>query len=71
MTLIKASAVRRKIGLQVSPEALDVLERHISTLLSEAERSTIKEGRHRVDGIAMRRCLPILKRCLHENVIHR
>ena len=59
--LVKASAVRRELrsssGIQVSPEALDVLDRHVRTILTEAEKATIKDDRRRLDGVVMRRCI--------------
>lgn len=57
ITLLKASAVRRKLDVQVSPEALDVLDRHVRQVLDQAEKATVEDGRRRLDGILMRRCL--------------
>ena len=58
-SLLKASAVRREMtGLQVSPEALAVLDRHIRAVLAEVAKATLAEDRRRVDGIVMRRCIP-------------
>lgn len=59
--LVKASAVRRELrlrsGIQVSPEALDVLDRHVRSILAEAEKATVKDNRRRLDGVVMRRCI--------------
>jgi hypothetical protein len=59
--LVKASAVRRLLrgrsGVQVSPEALDVLDRHVRQLLDMAEKATVKDERRRLDGVLMRRVL--------------
>ena len=57
-TIIKAAAVRRGLAVQISPEALAVLERHVGALLTEGERLTLEDERRRLDGITMRRCLP-------------
>jgi hypothetical protein len=59
--LVKGSAVRRELrtrsGIQVSPEALDVLDRHVRAVLDKAEKATIEDNRRRLDGVVMRRCI--------------
>ena len=59
--LLKASAVRRLLrgrsGVQVSPEAVEVLDRHVKEVIEKAEVATVKEGRRRLDGVLMRRVL--------------
>jgi len=58
MTLLKSSAVRRRVhersGVQVSDDALEVLERHLEAIISKAEDQTASRDRKRLDGITMR-----------------
>ena len=54
--LLKASAVRRYVNpIQLSPDALNVLNRTVGTFLREAVGETEEQGRRRVDGVTMRR----------------
>ncbi|GAG84928.1 unnamed protein product [marine sediment metagenome] len=56
--LLKAAAVRRDLdGVQMSPEALRILERHVQGILLEAKEQTLADRRRRIDGVTMRRVL--------------
>ena len=60
-TIIKFAAVRRLVhdrsGLQVSDEAIALLERHLAQIIEEAEAQTTRRDRRRLDGIIMRAVL--------------
>lgn len=60
MTLLKSSAMRRRAkaaGLQLSPEALEVLDRKVDRILEDAEVATKACGHHRITAPIMRRII--------------
>lgn len=54
MGYLKAHAIRNDLDLQISPEALDVMDREVRKYLAAAKERTEEMGRRRITGPIMR-----------------